>query len=156
MLLRSGLCTTVVRQKFWSSTHSGKKLKSTTSWLKQEASPSFLSLKNCTIHGILQSRILEWVAFPSPGNVSNPGIEPRSIASRFFTSGATREALLHCRLGSKIPALQGWEWNVLNTVPSRYCFQWMISIFNLTSKTYSFYNVAFNSKSLSVHFSLNY
>ena len=30
--------------------------------------------------GILQARILEWVAFPSPGDPSNPGIEPRSPA----------------------------------------------------------------------------
>ena len=33
-----------------------------------------------TVLGILQARILEWVAFPSPGNLSNPGIEPRSPA----------------------------------------------------------------------------
>ena len=33
-----------------------------------------------TVHGILQSRILEWVAFPSPGDLPNPGIKPRSPA----------------------------------------------------------------------------
>ena len=33
-----------------------------------------------SVHGILQARILEWVAFPSPGDPSNPGIEPRSPA----------------------------------------------------------------------------
>ena len=32
------------------------------------------------VHGILQARILEWVALPSPGNFFNPGIEPRSPA----------------------------------------------------------------------------
>ena len=31
-----------------------------------------------TVRGILQARILEWVAFPSPGDLPNPGIEPRS------------------------------------------------------------------------------
>ena len=31
-----------------------------------------------TVHGILQARILEWVAIPSPGDLPNPGIEPRS------------------------------------------------------------------------------
>ena len=38
-----------------------------------------------TVHGILQARILEWVAVPfqprdqtQPGDLSNPGIEPRS------------------------------------------------------------------------------
>ena len=33
-----------------------------------------------TVHGILQTRILEWVVFPSPGDLSNPGIEHRSHA----------------------------------------------------------------------------
>ena len=31
-----------------------------------------------TVHGILQAGILEWGAFPSPGDLPNPGIEPRS------------------------------------------------------------------------------
>ena len=31
-----------------------------------------------TVHGIiLQARILEWVAFPSPGDLPKPGIKPR-------------------------------------------------------------------------------
>ena len=33
-----------------------------------------------TVHGILQARILEWVVFPSPGDLPNPGIKPRSPA----------------------------------------------------------------------------
>ena len=34
-----------------------------------------------TVHGILQARILEWVDIYSlPGNLPNPGIEPRSPA----------------------------------------------------------------------------
>ena len=33
-----------------------------------------------TVHGILQARILEWVPFPSPGDLPDPGIEPRSPA----------------------------------------------------------------------------
>ena len=31
-----------------------------------------------TVPGVLQARILEWVAFPSPADLPNPGIEPRS------------------------------------------------------------------------------
>ena len=31
-----------------------------------------------TVHGILQARMLEWVAFPFFRDLSNPGIEPRS------------------------------------------------------------------------------
>ena len=33
-----------------------------------------------SVHGILQARILEWVAFPSPGDLPDPGIEARSPA----------------------------------------------------------------------------
>ena len=33
-----------------------------------------------TVHGILQARILQWVAFPSPEDFPNPGIEPRAPA----------------------------------------------------------------------------
>ena len=31
-----------------------------------------------TVHGILQARILEWVAFPFSRDLPNPGIEPKS------------------------------------------------------------------------------
>ena len=33
-----------------------------------------------SVHGIAQARIQEWVAIPSPGDLSNPGIEPMSPA----------------------------------------------------------------------------
>ena len=33
-----------------------------------------------TVRGILQARILEWVAFPFLRDLPNPGIEPRSPA----------------------------------------------------------------------------
>ena len=29
-----------------------------------------------SVHGIFEARILEWVAFPSPGDLPDPGIEP--------------------------------------------------------------------------------
>ena len=29
-------------------------------------------------HGIFQARVLEWVPFPSPGDLPKPGIEPGS------------------------------------------------------------------------------
>ena len=53
------------------------------------------SLPGSSVHGILQARILEWVAISPPGNLPNPGIEPESpaLAGGFFTHGATREAL---------------------------------------------------------------
>ena len=43
------------------------------------------------VHGILQPRILEWVAMPSPGDLPDPEMEPTSpvspaLAGRFFTT----------------------------------------------------------------------
>ena len=35
-----------------------------------------------TVHGIIQAGILEWVPFPSPGDLPNPEIEPRSLTSQ--------------------------------------------------------------------------
>ena len=34
------------------------------------------SLSGFSVHGIFQARILEWVAFPSLGNLPDPGIKP--------------------------------------------------------------------------------
>ena len=47
-----------------------------------------------TVHGILQARILEWVAFPFSRGSSQPRdwTQVSSTAGRFFTSWATREA----------------------------------------------------------------
>ena len=74
------------------------------------------------VHGILQTRILEWVAFPLSMGIPNPGIEPRSPAlladslpaetqgkpkntgvgsvsllQQFFPTQESNWSLLHCR-----------------------------------------------------------
>ena len=46
------------------------------------------SCPDYTVHGILQARILEWVAFPFSRGPSNPGIEPSSSASYADSSPA--------------------------------------------------------------------
>ena len=38
------------------------------------------SLPGSSVHGILQARIMEWVAISSPGDLPDPGIELRSPA----------------------------------------------------------------------------
>ena len=40
--------------------------------------PMDCSPPDSSVHGILQARILEWLPFPSPGDLPDPGIEPRS------------------------------------------------------------------------------
>ena len=41
--------------------------------------PMNYSLPGSSLHGILRAA-LEWVALPSPGDLPNPGIEPKSPA----------------------------------------------------------------------------
>ena len=36
------------------------------------------SLPGSSVLGILKARVLEWVAFPSPGDLPDPGIKPGS------------------------------------------------------------------------------
>ena len=49
-----------------------------------------------TVHGILQARIVEWVAFPFSRGSSQPRDRSQvsCIAGRFFTNWATREEKL--------------------------------------------------------------
>ena len=35
--------------------------------------------RSTPVHGILQARILEWVAFPSPGDLLDPGAEDKTM-----------------------------------------------------------------------------
>ena len=67
---------------------------------------------NCTDHGILQARILEWVAIPfSRGSSQLRGwTQVSHIAGGFFTSWATREAHTYVRLQNKTfaEAWVGW------------------------------------------------
>ena len=43
--------------------------------------PMSSNLPGSSVHGILQARILEWVAMPPPGDFPSPGFEPASLAS---------------------------------------------------------------------------
>ena len=57
---------------------------------------------NYTVYGILQARILEWVAFPFSRGSSQPRDQTQvsHIIGRFFTSSATREAQEYSGVGS--------------------------------------------------------
>ena len=50
-----------------------------------------------SVHGILQVKILEWIAMPSFRGLPHPGIEPTFLASpvlagKFFSTSTTWEA----------------------------------------------------------------
>ena len=46
-----------------------------------------------TVHGILQARMLEWVAFPFLEDLPNPGIKPRSPTLQVDSLSAEPEIL---------------------------------------------------------------
>ena len=53
--------------------------------------PMDCSMPGFSVHEIFQSRTLEWVAFPTPGDLLDSGIKPESpvspaLAGRFFTT----------------------------------------------------------------------
>ena len=80
--------------------------------VKVKVAQSCLTLCNptdYTVHGILQVRTLEWVAFPFSRGSSQPRDQTQvsHIASRFFTSWATREALICIRFMSKTNVVLG-------------------------------------------------
>ena len=57
-----------------------------------------------SVHGILQARILEWIAMPSSRDLPDSGVELVSLmfhalAGGFFTTSTTREALQICIFG---------------------------------------------------------
>ena len=53
-----------------------------------QSCPTLCDPMDYTVHGILQARILEWVAFPFSRDSSQPRnqIQASHIAGRFFTS----------------------------------------------------------------------
>ena len=53
--------------------------------LVTQSCPTLCDSMDCSppgssVHGILQARILQWVAIPSPGDLPNPGVKPWSSA----------------------------------------------------------------------------
>ena len=58
-----------------------------------QSCPTLCDLVDYAVHGILQVRILEWVAFPISRGSSQPRdwTQASRIAGGFFTSWATRE-----------------------------------------------------------------
>ena len=66
--------------------------------------PMDCSLPGSSVHGILQARILEWVAIPFSRGSSQPRdrTQVSCIAGGFFTNRAMREALQSCFMGHEM------------------------------------------------------
>ena len=48
--------------------------------------PTDCGLPGSSVHGILQARVLEWVAISFSGDLPNPGIEPTSPTLQTYSS----------------------------------------------------------------------
>ena len=74
--------------------------------LPNQSCPTLCSPMDYTVHGILQARILEWVAFPFPRGFSQPRdrTQVSHIVGEFLISWATMEAQEYWS-GQPIPSL---------------------------------------------------
>ena len=50
--------------------------------------PMNYSPPGSSVPGIFQARILEWVAFPTPGDLTDPGLKPVFLASPVLADGS--------------------------------------------------------------------
>ena len=102
----------------WSESHSV---------MSNSLQPHGLYPMDYIVHGILQARILEWVAFPFSGGSSQPRdrTQVSCFAGRFFTSWATREA----QKMTNIPLLCSyWPHRVCYTCVTCFCLDCAIII----------------------------
>ena len=74
--------------------------------------PMDCSLPGSSVHGILQTRILQWVARSfSRGSFLTQALNPGLyIASRFFIISATRDATSCCIMAQMVPHLLHCKW----------------------------------------------
>ena len=92
--------------------------------------PIDCSLSGSSVHGILQERILEWVAMPFPGDLPDPGIEPGS------------PALLADSLLSESPGKSSFN----QLYPSKYCDIHPLKEYTLCIRNYSCYYEGYKYK----------
>ena len=86
--------------------------------LKVKVAQSCLALchpMDYTVHGILQARILEWAAFPSPGDLPDQEIKPRSLALQVDSLSAEPQGKPNTNLlsaSTDLPILEfSHKWN---------------------------------------------
>ena len=80
--------------------------------------PTLCNPMDYTVYGLLNARILEWVAFPFSRGSSQPRDQTQvfHIAGKFFTSWAIREALYlripdakNCLFGKNLDSGEDWS-----------------------------------------------
>ena len=92
--------------------NSGKGFLGFTGLQRAPSCPTLCDSLDYTVHGTLQARILEWVAFPFSRGSSRPGdsTQVSHIAGGFFTSWATREAPIGLHDSANVKDLCPSQW----------------------------------------------
>ena len=107
------------------------------------ATPWAESLPGSSVHGILQVRILEWVAIPFSRGSSQPRGQTRvsCIAGRLFTNWATREALTMTIIMTKlIDQMMSSEFYFSPSFnPTFFCARFILGIWASSSFSYCTY-----------------
>ena len=82
-----------------------------------QSCPTLCDPVDYTVHGILQARILEWVAFPFSRDLAIPGIKPRSLALQADSLLAEPQGkpIAYAQLFGQDSYLPGSELGVVNT-----------------------------------------
>ena len=84
-----------------------------------------------SVHGILQARILEWVAISSPGDLLDPGMEPRSptLQADFLPSEPPGKPCNPHPLSQERKSTQGslQGWLPPTPVYTLHCFSWLFN-----------------------------
>ena len=99
-----------------------------------QSHPNLCNPMDDAVQGILQIRIVEWVAFPFSRGSSKPRDQTQvsHIAGGFFTSWAIREALASVIRQEK--EINGIQIGKEKTKPSPFTKTWMFYIENLLQK----------------------
>ena len=61
-----------------------------------------------SVHGILQARVLGGLPFPSPGDLPNPGIEPRSPTLQADALTSELQGVKFIETENRIVVARGW------------------------------------------------
>ena len=70
------------------------------------------NLPGSSVHGISYTGILEWLPFPSPGNLPDPGIKSASpaLAGKFFTTETPGKPYFAACITTITYGALGWNW----------------------------------------------
>ena len=123
-----------------------------------QSCPTLWDPMDYTVHGIIQARILEWVAFPISRGSSQPRdwAQVSHIAGRFFTSWATREAKEYWS-GQRIPSpedLPNQDQTGVSCIASGFFTNWAIREALTTGKIIALIILTFVSKVMSLLFNM--